>query len=317
MPGRSARMRAGCEEGSTLATPLTANRLVEALREEGLRVVEHRRWRIHHRNSKGPWGPVHGVMIHHTVSSGTRRSVERCYNGVSGSAGPLCHGVIAKDGTVYLVGHGRTDHAGRGDADVLRAVAAERPLPPAAGASTDGNRHFYGFECVNLGDGEDPWPTEQLDAVERVAAAVCRALGWTEQSVVGHKEWAADRTDPKGCAMRTLRSGIARRLDGPPDGPPEGPPDGPPSGWPDADRLEPFPGAAFFRPGRTSTVIMAMGRRLVEEGCGHYTVGPGPRWTEADRMSYAAWQRKLGYEGAEADGVPDKRSWTGLRVPDV
>ena len=61
-----------------MATPLTAHRLLKALRDEGLRVVEYKDWRTHDRNHKGPWGPVNGVMIHHTVSSGTASSVELC-----------------------------------------------------------------------------------------------------------------------------------------------------------------------------------------------------------------------------------------------
>ncbi|MFD0384702.1 peptidoglycan-binding protein [Streptomyces stramineus] len=80
---------------------------------------------------------------------------------------------------------------------------------------------------------------------------------------------------------------------------------------------EPFPGAGFFRTGRTSPIITAMGQRLVAEGCSHYSVGPGPSWTEADRLSYAAWQRKLGYTGADADGYPGPTSWAKLRVPNV
>lgn len=140
-----------------MATPLSADKLLKALRDEGLHVVEHRSWRTNNRNHKGPWGPTHGVMIHHTVTSGTASSVELCYNGHSALPGPLCHGVIAKDGTVHLVGNGRANHAGLGDDDVLRAVIAEKALPPDNEANTDGNRHFYGFECVNLGDGKDPW----------------------------------------------------------------------------------------------------------------------------------------------------------------
>lgn len=81
-----------------------------------------------------------------------------CRDGHPALPGPLCHGVITKDGTVHLVGHGRANHAGLGDDDVLRAVIAEKGLPPDNQANTDGNRHFYGFECENLGDGEDPWP---------------------------------------------------------------------------------------------------------------------------------------------------------------
>jgi hypothetical protein len=195
-----------------MATPLTADRLLQALRKEGLRVVEHRSWRTHNRNHKGPWGPVHGVMIHHTVTEGTQQSVELCYNGHSSLPGPLCHGVIAKDGTVYLVGNGRTNHAGLGDDDVLQAVIDERPLPADNEANTDGNRHFYGFECINLGDGKDPWPAAQLEAIEKAAAAICRAYGWGSASTIGHLEWQPGKVDPRGFSMADMRARIRARL---------------------------------------------------------------------------------------------------------
>ncbi|MET9108926.1 peptidoglycan-binding protein [Streptomyces zhihengii] len=291
-----------------MATPLSADRLLKALRDEGLRVVEHRSWRTHNRNHKGPWGPVNGVMIHHTVTSGTQSSVELCYNGHSSLPGPLCQGVIAKDGTVYLVGNGRANHAGLGDDDVLRAVVNETSLPVDNEANTDGNRHFYGFECVNLGDGKDPWPEAQLEAIEKASAAICRAHGWSQRSVIGHKEWQPGKVDPRGFTMDAMRDRIRQRLGGNPDGPPA--PPAPP-------RYEPFPGAAFFQVGRRSAVVTAMGKRLVAEGCGRYEVGPGPSWSEADRKSYAAWQRKLGYSGSDADGIPGKTSWDKLKVPNV
>ncbi|MEU2108505.1 peptidoglycan-binding protein [Streptomyces sp. NPDC019507] len=294
-----------------MATPLSASRLLTVLRDEGLRVVEHRSWRTHNRNHKGPWGPVHGVMIHHTVTSGTQNSVDICYNGHAGLPGPLCHGVIAKDGSVHLVGNGRANHAGLGDDDVLRAVVDERALPGDNEANTDGNRYFYGFECVNLGNGEDPWPAAQLEAIEKAAAAICRAHGWSHRSVIGHKEWQPGKIDPRGFTMDAMRSRVRQRLGGKPDGPPTPPPSKPPAAY------EPFPGAAFFTAGRRSAVITAMGRRLVAEGCGRYEVGPGPEWTEADRTSYAAWQRKLGYSGSDADGIPGKTSWDRLKVPNV
>lgn len=78
---------------------------------------------------------------------------------------------------------------------------------------------------------------------------------------------------------------------------------------------EPFPGAAFFHKGQHSPVITAMGKRLVEEGCGKYQTGPGSEWTDADRQSYAAWQRKLGFSAGDADGTPGQQSWDRLRVP--
>ena len=114
-----------------------------------------------------------------SAGPGAASTVRLCRDGHPDLPGPLCHGVITKDGTVHLVGYGRANHAGLGDDDVLRAVIAEKPLPPDNEANTDGNRHFYGFECENLGDGKDPWPAAQLEAIERAAAAVCRHHGWT------------------------------------------------------------------------------------------------------------------------------------------
>lgn len=59
--------------------------------------------------------------------------------------------------------------------------------------------------------------------------------------------------------------------------------------------------------------VTAVGRALVNHGCGkHYTVGPGPRWTDADTENYSAYQQKLGYHGTapheDADGVPGPTS---------
>ncbi|MER6915589.1 peptidoglycan recognition family protein [Streptomyces sp. NPDC000594] len=203
-----------------MATPLTATELMAALRDEGLTLVEHRSWRTHNRNHKGPWGPVKGVVIHHTVTTGTDSSVQFCYDGDAALPGPLCHGVIAKDGTVHLVGNGRANHAGGGDPVVLARVIAEdygeRPPPThehqGSPGSVDGNAPFYGFECVNLGDGKDPWPARQLDAIERAAAALCRAHGWSAKSVIGHLEWSDWKSDPLGFTMPDMRRRIAGRL---------------------------------------------------------------------------------------------------------
>ncbi|MEU2510183.1 N-acetylmuramoyl-L-alanine amidase [Streptomyces sp. NPDC007863] len=207
-----------------MATPLTVDRLVTALRAEGVRVVEHPGWRGHHRNHKGPWGPVHGVMIHHTVTGPKVDGVSLCFNGYSSLPGPLCHGVIRRDGSVHLVSDGRANHAGGGDPSVLSAVIDERynDRPPAphqhdgSAGAVDGNRHFYGFECENLGDGVDPWPAVQVEAIVRASAAISRAHGWGAKSVIGHSEWSDWKSDPKGpdnvVSMPGLRKRIADRL---------------------------------------------------------------------------------------------------------
>lgn len=208
-----------------MAIPMTASQFVAALIAEGADVSEYQSWRTHNRNHKGAWGPVNGVMIHHTVSSGEMSSVRLCYDGYSELPGPLCQSVIGKSGTTYMTGNGRCNHAGAGSPDVFAAVKDEYYgiRPPAtrhhegSAGAVDGNAHFYGAECVNLGDGKDPWPGDQIDAIVRWATAICRFHGWTEKSVIGHKEWSDWKSDPKGPgamadAMPMLRAKIKERL---------------------------------------------------------------------------------------------------------
>lgn len=285
-----------------MSSPLSADALLSALRAEGVTVVEHDGWRTHNRNSKGAWGPVNGVMIHHTVTSGTDATVQLCYDGRPDLPGPLCHGVIAKDGTVYMVGNGRANHAGSGDDDVLAAVIAERALPAPNENNTDGNIHFYGFECVNLGDGEDPWPTAQLDAIERASAAVCRAHGWHGASVIGHKEWTNTKIDPRGFTMADMRARVDTRLGTAPKRP--------------VVDLSLLVAAARTDPPKAGSPVSYSGtiyveRALAAEGLldSGYVDGHFGSTTVA---AYAAWQRRLGYSGADADGIPGLSSLRAL-----
>jgi hypothetical protein len=83
-------------------------------------------------------------------------------------------------------------------------------------------------------------------------------------------------------------------------------------------KYEPYPGANFFTAGRTSQIIAAMHDRLVSVGCNHYQSSAGKNvWGSGDVASYAAWQRKLGYTGADANGIPGPTSWAKLQVPNV
>lgn len=77
-----------------------------------------------------------------------------------------------------------------------------------------------------------------------------------------------------------------------------------------------YPGAAFFTDGRTSPVIGAMHARLVAVGCDRYQTHTNlDTWGSGDRASYAAWQTKCGFKGADADGIPGKATWDELHVP--
>jgi hypothetical protein len=200
-----------------MATPLTAEKFLAALKAEGVKVAERKGWKTHNREGHGAWGPVHGVMLHHTGRYNSEEEmIDLCWTGYSGLPGPLCQGVIDRAGTVHLVGYGRCNHAGSGDGDVLDAVIDEKNPPVDDEADTDGNARFYGFESINRGDGED-WPKAQVEAMVRVSAAVLRAHGWNQDgqggiSVIGHKEWQPGKPDPAGVDMTDVRQRVGDRL---------------------------------------------------------------------------------------------------------
>lgn len=74
-----------------------------------------------------------------------------------------------------------------------------------------------------------------------------------------------------------------------------------------------YPGRGMFRPGADNRYVTELGRQLVRKGFGkYYAVGPGPRWTEADRRNVEAFQRAQGWRGRAADGYPGPETWRRL-----
>jgi peptidoglycan hydrolase-like protein with peptidoglycan-binding domain len=311
-----------------MASPLSAARFRDAIKAAGVEVVEVDGWRTHNRDHVGAWGPVHGVMIHHTVTSGTEHSVALCRDGYSTLPGPLCHGVIDKSGRVHLVGYGRANHAGAGDGDVLAAVVAERsPLPADNEANRDGNRAFYGFECINLGDGADPWPEDQVEAVARAAAGICRAHGWGAESVIGHSEWQPGKVDPRGpigrkggpaLTMDRIRARVEQLLADKPTAPTAPKPSKPKPTAPARPTvsLSKLIAAARRDPAATGTPVSYAGARTVEaalaaEGLLDRARADGHFGT-ATVTAYRRWQQRCGYSGAAADGIPGRASLDAL-----
>lgn len=193
-----------------MATPLSSSVLLGALKAEGVQVSERSGWITHNRNHKGAWGPVHGVVIHHTAGLS---SLDFCWTGMTGLPGPLCHTHLAKDGVATMVGHGRANHAGGFAQNAHNAVLTESAVHPRPDAAepVDGNAHYYGIEIENLGDGRDPYPAAQYEAAVRWAAAICRAHGWSCDSVIGHKEGTRRKIDPT-FDMDVFRDAVAARL---------------------------------------------------------------------------------------------------------
>lgn len=174
-----------------MSTPMTAAQIVAQLKKWGIPYKEYKEWKTHNRNSKGAWGPVNGLMVHHTGTD-NKDQRELLYAGVSNLPGPLCHFGLAQDGTIHLVGWGRANHAGSGDPDVLNAVIAESygANPPADNQSTvDGNARFYGVEIWY--SGSHAMSTAQYSTLRKLASAICDFHEWSEKSVIGHGEWGS------------------------------------------------------------------------------------------------------------------------------
>ncbi|MFC8515470.1 N-acetylmuramoyl-L-alanine amidase [Streptomyces sp. NPDC057257] len=293
-----------------MATPLTADQLLTAFKAEGLTVHEHAGWRTHNRDTATgkTFGPVHGVLIHHTAGHGDK---ELCYNGRSDLPGPLCHSWLGKTDGLWMIGHGRANHAGAVDGDVVRALMAETsPLPRDDEADTDGNDCLYGLEIENLGNGKDPYPAAQYRQAVLWAAALCRAHGWTERSVAGHKEVQPGKVDPS-FDMDVFRVDVRKQL---------------------AVKL----GGTATAPKPTPSLPLVDLSRLVvaaktdpKAKQGHVTYMAGTNLTEAALVklgylaktyagdgsfgsktvdAYARWQRHLGYSGTAADGIPGMTS---------
>lgn len=214
-----------------MATPMTATQIIAQLKKWGIKYKEVKSWKTHNRNSVGAWGGMNGFIWHHTgadVSSANAASYagSTLYNGLSTLPGPLCHFGLAPDGTVYLVGWGRANHAGGGDPAVLKHVVNEDytgNLKPTKGNSngTDGNAHFYGVEIMYSGSRK--MTDAQYKTGLKLSAAILDFHNWTEKSVIGHGEWSNDKWDPgyasgKIMNMADIRKDVAATVKAGPKG---------------------------------------------------------------------------------------------------
>jgi hypothetical protein len=207
-----------------MAAPMTADETLRALARWQVPFEAVYGWRTRNRNLVGAWGPVHGLVLHHTGDD-ARDKVDLAVvtRGRAGLPGPLAQFGCDDVGTIWLIGCGRANHAGGGDPRVLRAVIEEsydsRPPRPrehtGSPGAVDGNARFYGVETFYSGL-EHPTEAARRSLV-LLAAAICDHHGWSARSVIGHKEWSDHKIDPGRLDMAAFRTAVAWRLaQGPP-----------------------------------------------------------------------------------------------------
>jgi hypothetical protein len=128
------------------------------------------------RGRPGVFGPVRGVLCHHTAGplTGNAPSLKTIVDGRPDLPGPLSHLHLARDGTFTVIAAGRCNHAGPGS---WRGIVS-------------GNTSFIGIEAENAGTGADPWPDVQVEAYAKGVAAILKHIGAPAIMCVGHKEYA-------------------------------------------------------------------------------------------------------------------------------
>jgi hypothetical protein len=170
-----------------------------------------------------------------------------------------------------------------------------------ANGNQDLNRAHYAV-CALLGNSGDTHPTPEMVEGIQWSIAYLRGYG-AGREIKGHRDGHATSC-PGEPLYALVRSGGLEPNDSP----------APPKPKP---VYAPFPGSGFFRLGKKHPLVLAMGKSLVREGYKGYKVGPSDTFERGDIKAYAWWQRKLGYEGSDADGYPGKTSWDKLKVPRV
>lgn len=190
-----------------MARPLTPSNLLAALQAWEIPYVETSGWKT--RQNGGGWGDVEGFLWHHTgddAPDGNDLSIVT--NGRAGLPGPLCQFGLADDGKVFLVAAGAANHAGGGDAAVLRAMIARKALPASRythaqlGDYPDaiiGNPRLAGVESFYYASNNPA----QRKMMTRLAACWIWAMNkqngttWGAERAIGHREWQRGKVDPR------------------------------------------------------------------------------------------------------------------------
>lgn len=306
-----------------MATPMSAAQVVAQLKKWGLTYKEYKSWATHNRNHVGAWGPVNGFMLHHTGSDSTDQRA-LLYDGIAGLPGPLCQFGLAQDGTVHLIGWGRANHAGAGDPDVLSAVVNESygDYPPQDNESkVDGNSRFYGVEIWY--SGSHAMTAKQYESMRKLAAAICDFHGWSEKSVIAHAEWGSPGkwdigiSSGKTYDMAKVRKDIKATISGGVSV--ETPkPTTPKPVEPKKPLMPKFPGREYFKVGVTSKYVTALDKLLVKTGFTKFKAGkayePGPYYSEYTKKNVQAFQKSLGWQGSDADGLVGPETWRRLHL---
>lgn len=283
------------------------NSLVKAAKVAGVNHEVDRTWL-----DVDPYGksfqPV-GVMWHHTacnpLARGNMPSLNWCRNpGSFTGKARACHIVVGRNGDMQIIAGRGAYHAGAGGPLRVNGTAIPKDL---------GNRYLIGIEIeassttkINKRNRETPkhgMNPAQFEAVAKFCAALFDDLGWDTEAAIRHRDWAPGRKIDVGIELDVIREaidGYRKPKPAPTPKPPAKPVAKPrPPAKPVVRLLD-------VQPRKKNESV-----RIVQQAL-HKEVGlakqANPIFNAATKTAYSRWQKKLGFTGADADGIPGKVS---------
>jgi len=221
---------------------------------------------------------------------------------------PAANCLVGRDGVVYICSWGSCFHSGLGGPWKSRGLSQ----------GNTGHYRLWGTEIDDPGNGKTI-NAKQIEAVGRMDAAFMKLCGWDEYALINHADW----TD----AGQWLKN-------------PQGVADGPAGRYEGRknDTLRQYYPASFWRtnakkyvvnptptptpvplkkvwlvsvqPGKRNQQVWTVQNALKKEGM--TTSEPTGFFGADTKLAYSNWQKKLGYSGASADGIPGKVSLSKL-----
>ena len=188
--------------------------VLEVLQAAGLDVEAEPGWETR-RGSKYSFdhrpGGTLGMIVHHTAAGGSADMPCRniCVNGRSDLKGPLVQFLLGRSGKLLLISQNRCNHAGRGSSEVIKDLEASRDITTEFDAGQGAynarnfgrdndyrkaNGRFWGVEVENNGIGEE-YSQEQIKALVKLCAAMCKWQGWDHNRIIHHREWTSRKYD--------------------------------------------------------------------------------------------------------------------------
>lgn len=261
-----------------------------------------------------------GVVWHHTacnpLATGNMPSLNWCRNpGAFTGQARACHIVVGRDGKLQIIAGRGAYHAGAGGPLKVNGTAIPKDL---------GNRYLIGIEIeassstkINKTNRQTPkhgMNPAQFDAVAKFCAALFDNLNWDTEAAIRHRDWTTRKIDV-GISLKEIRTAIdshRKAAQVPVPKPPVAKP-------PTVTILKPQP-PAISKPPVVSVLDVQIRKKndsvaLVQKAL-QKEVGlakqVSPVFNAATKAAYKKWQQKLGFTGADADGIPGVKSLRAL-----